>query len=218
MDRDPGAGDRQRRHLCAGPRASRTQQGPRAATNDHAECGARSGVVPQVRLCAVAHLDPVECPHHPLLSMPGLRCLAPPGRAGLRQPPGAAGSARPGRLGRDHQAARDPQPDPGRTRSTVGGGAHLRSDAAAPESPRTRSGAAPQEHGPVADRLPGRADLARRAAPADTGVAAAGAGHPRRAAVDHRPDQRPRHLSTPGRNPGRVPHPVALIGGDPRRS
>ena len=42
--------------------------------------------------------------------------------------------------------------------------------------------------------------------------------HARRVAVDRRSGWRSRHLSAPGRNPGRLPHPAALIRGDPRRS
>jgi site-specific DNA recombinase len=66
------------------------------------------GVLPQMRLRAVAHLDPQLGPQNPLLPMPGVRCLAPSRRSRMRQPANPPGSARPGGVAGGDPADRGP--------------------------------------------------------------------------------------------------------------
>ena len=94
VDRDPGAGDRQRRDLRPGRRAAGDEQDPRAAPYQDAQRGPGTGLVRQMRLRAVSHIGPDECPQDLLLPLPGFRLLAPSQRTGVRQPTGAPGFAR----------------------------------------------------------------------------------------------------------------------------
>ena len=83
VDRDPGAGDRERRDLRAGRRASGDEQGPFAASHEDAQRGPGTGLVRQVRLCAVPQLGPDDCAQDILLPLPRVRFLAPSRRAAV---------------------------------------------------------------------------------------------------------------------------------------
>jgi site-specific DNA recombinase len=78
------SGDRRGRYLRSNPRAAGAKQEACAAADDRAQHRAGLGVVPQMRLCAIAHINPVERAQHSLLPMPRLRRLATPRRPGVR--------------------------------------------------------------------------------------------------------------------------------------
>ena len=77
LDRDPGAGDRQRRDLRSRRRAVATEQGLLQAQDQDAQRLAGARGVRQVRLRAVPHVGPNQCPQDLLLPLPGFRRLAP---------------------------------------------------------------------------------------------------------------------------------------------
>ena len=84
LDRHCSARHYRRGDLRAGAGTAGTEQDSRAATDNQTERRAGPGVVQQVRLRPVAHVDPVERPHHPLLSLHRLGRLAAARRPGLR--------------------------------------------------------------------------------------------------------------------------------------
>ena len=72
-------------------RRTKTRQTPHQDTRQR---GPGTGLVRQMRLRAVAHVGPDQCPQDLLLSLPGFRLLAPSQRTGVRQSAGAPGLAR----------------------------------------------------------------------------------------------------------------------------
>ena len=73
LDRDPGAGDRQRRDLRPRRRAAATEQGLLQAQDQNAQRLAGARGVRQMRLRAVSHVGPNQCPQDLLLPLPGFR-------------------------------------------------------------------------------------------------------------------------------------------------
>ena len=106
LDHDRRAADRQRRDLCARAGTARVQQDSCAAADRHAQRGARSRKLRQVRLRSLSHIDAIERTRDPLLSMSRLRRLAATIRLRLQQPPSASGSSGRGCLGGNRTAAR----------------------------------------------------------------------------------------------------------------
>ena len=66
------------------------------------------GILRQVRLRALSHIDAIERTDDPLLSLPGLGRVAALRWLGLRQSSGPPGPSRCGRVERDRQAIEDP--------------------------------------------------------------------------------------------------------------
>ena len=77
----------------------------------------RVGILPQMRLCAVADVGPHLRAQNPLLPLPRLRRLAPSRRAGVRQPADPSRPARPDRVAGSYSPDRRPNAHSGRTRS-----------------------------------------------------------------------------------------------------
>src|ERR1700751_1661970 len=86
MDRDTGPGDGQRRDLRSGSGAAGGQKALRTPPDYRAQHRPRIGILPQMRLCAVADVGPYLRAQNPLLPLPRLRRLAPSRRGGVRQP------------------------------------------------------------------------------------------------------------------------------------
>src|SRR6516162_7161737 len=108
MDRNTGPGDCQRRHLRSGGGAAGRQQALRAPPDHRAQRRPRIGILPQMRLCAVADVSPHLRAQNPLLSLPRLRRLAPSRRAGVRQPADPPRPARPDRVAGSIHLIEDP--------------------------------------------------------------------------------------------------------------
>src|SRR6516165_1604510 len=83
MDRDSGPADCHRGDLCAGRGAASGEQSPCASSYDHTQRRAGLGVVPQMQLRSLSHFDADKCADDLLLSLPRLRRMAPPWRAGV---------------------------------------------------------------------------------------------------------------------------------------
>jgi len=79
----PVPADCHRGDLCAGRGAASGEQSPCASSYDHTQRRAGLGVVPQMQLRSLSHFDADKCADDLLLSLPRLRRMAPPWRAGV---------------------------------------------------------------------------------------------------------------------------------------
>ena len=131
LDPDRCAADRQRRDFRAGARTARGQQDSCAAADRHAQRRARSRELRQVRLCSLSHIDAIERPRDPLLSLSRLRRLAAAFRFRLQQPSGASGSSGRGGVDGNRATARRSPTHPERTRPAARSRARGRPDQAA---------------------------------------------------------------------------------------
>jgi DNA invertase Pin-like site-specific DNA recombinase len=120
VDRDPGAGHRQRGHLRPSRAAAGRQQALRLPQQPQPLAAARPGRLRGLWVRLLPRLDPHHQQEDPLLPVPGQRRLPLRGRAGLRQQAGTRRLPRHRGLGPHHRPA-DPTPaDPRRDQQTPG--------------------------------------------------------------------------------------------------
>ena len=122
VDRDPGSGAGECGAVRTGTRAVGGEQAACGATDEGADAAAGHVGVPTLRICVLSGVDADDEAEAVLLPLPGHGRLALRGGRALRDPAGASGPARRGRVGRVGEVAGRTGATAGRAGASVGGG------------------------------------------------------------------------------------------------